>query len=154
MFGLRIRSRCSARALLPVVLLAGCFGDRARPDPFVPEFIPRLSVQLLAPRDGLTVPLGGEITVNVLARDLDGRALTGVGFVARRFGPGFPRLDSAAIVFSPRSDSTHTFTFRVPVNLPTNVQVDVYGIAFGAGERTLLSPPSSLVGVPCSVGCE
>lgn len=146
------RRACSAAFAL-CLLLAGCFADRERPEPFVPEIPARLSVQVLEPRHGLTVALGGDVTVSVLARDLDGRALTGVGFVARRFSPGFPALDSAAIAFAPRSDSTHVFTLRIPANLPSNVQVDVYGIAYGPNRQSRLSTPSSLVAVPCTTGC-
>jgi hypothetical protein len=91
--------------------------------------------------------------VSVLARDLDGRALTGVGFVARRFAPGFPALDSVAIVFTPRDDSTHVFTLHIPATLPTNTQIDVYGIAYGPNRQARLSTASSLVAAPCTVGC-
>ena len=149
-----IRPRCELRLTLLCALLAGCFEDRARPDPFTPSEPARLSVEILEPRTGLTVPLGGNITVSVLARDLDGRGLTGVGFVARRFAPGFPMVDSAAIAFSPRSDSTHVFTLRIPTTLPNNVQIDVFGIAYGAPRQSRLSTPSYLVGVVCQTGCE
>jgi hypothetical protein len=132
--------------------LTGCFEDRTRPLPVEPDVEARLTVQLLAPRTGNTVVTGDDVTVMVSGRDLDGRALTGVGFVARRAAPGMPVLDSAAVQFAARADSTHPFVFRVPANLPTNAQVDVYGIAYGPGPQARLSVAANLVVVNCSNG--
>jgi hypothetical protein len=137
-------------ALLLLLLATGCFEDRARPLPVEPNQPVRLIAQILAPRTGLTVGTERDVTVSVTARDLDGRSLTGVGFVVRRFAPGNPALDSAAVLFPARADSTHAFTFRVPAGLPTNTQLDVYGIAYGVGGGTQLSVASFLVVLNCS----
>jgi hypothetical protein len=134
-------------------VLGGCIEDRVRPLPAEPTQAVRLSVQLLAPRHGLTVPLGRELVISVSARDLNGVALTGIGFVARRFAPGSPTIDSAAVVFPARADSTHEFTLLVPSNLPSNAQIDIFGIAYGPAAQSRLSTPSSVVGVPCTVSC-
>mgnify|MGYP007032600054 CR=1 FL=1 len=142
-------SRNKIPLVLGLLLLAGCFEDRARPTPVEIEEPVRLTVQVVAPRSGISVGTGRDVTVSVTGRDLDGRGLTGVGFVARR-PQGAITVDSAAIQFTSRADSTHTFVFRVPNNLPTSTQIDVYGIAWG-GSATRLSPGSFLVVVNCSL---
>ncbi|CAN5862509.1 hypothetical protein BH23GEM9_BH23GEM9_09940 [soil metagenome] len=134
------------------VVTAGCFEDRARPWPVEPRSPARLSVQVLAPRAGVTVATGDDIGVSVNARDLDGRSLTGIGFVARRLAPGSPVLDSAAVQFAGRGDSTHVFVLRVPQDLPTSTQVDIYGIAFGPGTQSLVSSSAPVVVVNCTNG--
>lgn len=139
-------------AALAATLAAGCMEDRPRPSPVEPAAQARLSVQLLSPRDGLTVSAGADLPVMVSARDLDGRQLSGAGFVVRRFSPGRPTLDSAVIRFPARADSVHEFTFRVPADLPTHTQVDVYGVAFGPGTQARASTASSLVVVNCVGG--
>jgi hypothetical protein len=137
-------------SLLPILLLAsGCFEDRVRPLPVEPDEPARLVAQLIAPRTGLTVGTDRDLTISVAARDLDGRSLTGLGYVVRRFAPGTPALDSLAIQFPARTDSTHTFTYRVPATLPTNTQLDVYAIAFGIGGQSQLSVASFLVVINC-----
>lgn len=141
-----------AGVVLAAFILTGCFVDRERPSPVEPEGVAQLSVRLLAPATGLTVPTGEEVTVEVEARDLNLLYLEGVGFVARRLAPGMPLVDSGAVHFTLRSDTVHVFTFVVPETLATNTQLDVYGIAFGPGAATRLSEPSHLVVVHCENG--
>ena len=143
----------SRRLLTLAVLLAmtACFADRDRPSPVEAPVVLRLSVQLLGPRSGLAVQGGDTVHVRVHARDLDGQGLLGVGFVARRFSAGLPRVDSAAVRFAARGDTTHDFTFLMP-NLPTNSQIDIYGIAFGSGSAHRLSPPTYVLAVRCTIG--
>jgi hypothetical protein len=131
-----------------VVGTAGCLADRARPSPVEEEVTTRLSVQLLGPRSGMAIMSGDSVHVSVHARDLDGFGLSGLGFVARRFSPGLPTIDSAAVHFTSRSESTHVFSFAMP-DLPTNTQVDIYGIAFGGGLHRL-STPSYVLAVRCA----
>lgn len=144
-------------AVVALLLLAlpGCFSDRDRPGPIGPGGGAALTVSVLEPRTGSTVLTGVDIPVAIQARDLNLLYLDGVGFVARRLSPGAPVVDSAAVRFSTRGDSTHEFTFRVPNSFPTNTQVDVYGIAYGHGGVTRLSEPVHLVVVQCpEVGCQ
>jgi hypothetical protein len=96
----------------------------------------------------MAVLSGDSVHVSVHARDLDGEGLSGVGYVARRFAPGLPTLDSGAVHFTSRSESSHVFSFAMP-DLPTNTQVDIYGIAFGAG-RQRLSTPSYVIAIRCA----
>lgn len=138
--------------LTAVFVLSGCFTERERPSPVAPDGDAQLSVRLLAPATGATVPTGEDVTVEVEARDLNTLYLEGVGYVARRLAPGMPLVDSAAVRFPSRSDTVHTFTFTVPAALTTNTQLDVYGIAFGPGGTTRLSEPSHLVVVHCENG--
>jgi hypothetical protein len=135
-----------------VIALSGCFSERERPTPAGPDGVAELSVRLLAPTTGATVPTGEDVTVEVEARDLNMLLLEGVGFVARRLAPGMPLVDSAAVRFPSRSDTVHAFTFTVPGALTTNTQLDIYGIAFGPGGTTRLSEPSHLVVVHCENG--
>ncbi|HUF52103.1 MAG TPA: hypothetical protein VMN60_14860 [Longimicrobiales bacterium] len=145
----RLRSRSRAVALVGLIGAAGCFAERERPSPVEPSVEARLSVQLLAPRPGMAVLTGDTVRVQVLARDLSGQGLLGIGFLARRFSPGLPRVDSAAVRFAARADTTHEFLFIMP-ELPTNTQVDIYGIAFGSGTQHRVSPPSYVIAVRCS----
>jgi hypothetical protein len=130
--------------------LTGCFADRERPRPFDPTEPPELTALVLMPQMGATVRSGQDVTVRVQARDLNTGGLAGVGFFARRFGGGSPTVDSAAISFEARSDTTHEFSFIVPPSYPTNTQIDIYGIAFGVGGETRLSAFSAVVVVQCS----
>lgn len=132
--------------------LAGCFEDRARPMPAEPAVEARLSVLLTEPRSGTTVPTGQDVTVTVAGRDLQAASLLGVGFTARRAGASDGAIDSAAVHFAARSDSTHTFTFRVPGTLATGTQLQVQGIAFGPGTQRRLSAVSMLLVVRCVNG--
>jgi hypothetical protein len=142
------------RRTLPLlfVLAAGCFEDRARPTPTENVAPARLSVLLVAPRSGMTVPSGQEVLVTVLARDLENESLEGVGFVARRYSGSPTTIDSAVVRFPARSDTTHTFTFRVPAEYATNTQVEVHGIGFGPAGQVRLSSASYVIAVRCVNG--
>lgn len=138
--------------LLVLPLLAGCYADRTRPGPSEPTAGASLSVQLIEPRHGTTVLGERPLTVRVLGRDLDGARLVGVGFVARRSGSGGnATLDSVAYRAPGSSSLDHTFEFTVP-DLPTNTQVDVYGIGYGPGTQARLSTASSVIVVRCQPG--
>ena len=141
-----------AQVAVVVLLATGCFGDRERPGPVDAGGTPDLSVRIVAPPTGATVVTGVDIGVRVEARDLTLLTLDGVGFVARRVTAGTQLVDSAAVRFAVRSDTTHEFTFQVPNSFTTNTQVDVYGIAFGRGGATELSEPVHVVVVQCPNG--
>lgn len=132
-------------ALTLLLGAGGCFADRERPGgPTGPGPEPSLGARVLIPETGSTILTGVDIIVRVEGRDLNGTNLNGVGFVARRL-TGFVTVDSAAVFFPLRSDSTHQFTFRVPDTFVTNTQVDVQGIAYGPAGQTGTSVPVHLV---------
>jgi hypothetical protein len=133
-------------------LATGCLRDRDRPSPVEPEAQASLSVQLLEPRPGVTLIAGREIMVRVSARDLSGEHLTGVGFVARRFGFANPTVDSVAFHFQATTDTIREFAFAVPASLPTSTQLDIFGIAYGPGTQARLSTPNSVIVAQCTVG--
>ena len=135
-----------------LALVAGCMRDRERPFPVEPDPQASLSVQLLEPRPGVTLIAGREVVVRVSARDLAGDHLTGVGFVARRFGFANPTIDSVAFYFQATTDTIREFTFNVPAALPTSTQLDFFGIAYGPGTQARLSVPNSVIVAQCSVG--
>jgi hypothetical protein len=141
-----------SQAALVALVLAACGGDRGRPGPVAPPGTAILTARLLTPAQGQAVPTLQDIAVRVEARDLGPQLLQGVGFVARRLGGGSPTLDSVVVRFPSRSDTTHEFTLRVPDTLPTNTQVDIYGIAFAAGGGTQVSEPVHVVVVQCPGG--
>ena len=146
----RYSRRSSSWLILATALgMAGCLADRSRPTPAEAEVDVRLSVQLLEPRSGMAVVSGDSVHVSVHARDLGGERLTGVGFIARRFTTGLATLDSAAIHFSARDEASQVFSFAMP-DLPTNTQVDIYGIAFGEGSLHRLSTPAYVIAVRCA----
>lgn len=144
--------RFALLALLAGALGAGCVRDRERPSPVEPDPQASLSVQLLEPRPGVTLVAGRDVTIRVSARDLAGEHLTGVGYVARRFGFANPTLDSVAFHFAATSDTIRDFTFSVPASLPTSTQLDFYGIAYGPGTQARLSTPNSVIVAQCTVG--
>ncbi|MCI0434626.1 MAG: hypothetical protein L0271_13445 [Gemmatimonadetes bacterium] len=128
-----------------VASAATCITERERPSP-VETAAASLSVRIVQPRHGATVLAGTSIAVVIEARDLDGSHLTGLGYVSRRLGSGSnATVDSVALRFPERSDSTHGFTFDIPAALPTNTQLDVYGIAYGPGSQARVSVPVSVV---------
>lgn len=147
-----MRAVAAASPVLLGMLLGGCFTDRERPWPVEPEQEVQLSAELLAPPTGSVAATGDTLTVTVRGRELEVDGLEGVGFVVRQVTTGMPMLDSAAVKFAPRADSTHDFRFIVPQHLTTNTQLDVYGIAFGPGLRTELSRPVYLTAVKCTDG--
>ena len=142
----RTRLRGVRVALVPVLLLfhAACFGDRDRPGGVTdPDGVPALTARILAPRDGAVILADSTIPVVIAARDLRTLYLEGVGFVARRMTFGGGTVDSVAVRFAMRSDSTHEFSLVVP-DVPTNTQIDIYGIAYGTGGVVQLSEPVHL----------
>jgi hypothetical protein len=138
---------------LPGVLavVPGCAFDRERPSPSEPAQA-ALVVEVVEPRDGVTIVASRDLTIRVTARDLDGSNLSGVGFVARRFASGNnATLDSVSTALSLTSEATREFTFRVPA-LPTSTQIDIYGIAYGPGSQSRISIPRSVVVAQCQAG--
>ncbi|MGH7553370.1 MAG: hypothetical protein ACREMQ_10145, partial [Longimicrobiales bacterium] len=131
-----------------MVLLVGCSDERARPDP-VEVTTAQLTVEVLEPRQNATVIAGRDIVVRVSARDLGGDNLAGVGFIVRRAATS---VDSLALPFAPTRERTEDFTFRVPAQLPTNTQLDVFGLALGPRSQSRLSTPRSVVVVQCEPG--
>jgi hypothetical protein len=102
-------------------------------------------VEVIEPRSGATIPAGRDVTVRVSARDLNGAQLAGVGFVARRSGSGNnATLDSAGLTLTPAAEATRDFDFAVPA-LPTNTQVDIFGIAYGPGTQSRVSIARSVI---------
>lgn len=131
---------------------AGCYSDRARPDPSEPAVTASLSVQILEPRTGAAVLGNRPLTIGVLGRDLGGTRLEGVGYVARRAGSGSNvTLDSAGYRPGAGSSLEHAFEFLVP-DLAANTQIDVFAIAYGPGTQARLSVPSSVIVVRCQPG--
>jgi len=130
---------------------SGCYTDRSRPYPSEPEITASLSVQVIEPRHGISVLGARSLAVRIQGRDMGGARLEGVGFVARRSGSGNATLDSVAFRPGAAAVLDHEFEFTVP-DLPTNTQVDVYGVAYGPGTQARLSVPSSVVVVRCQPG--
>jgi hypothetical protein len=138
--------------LLQALALAACGETRARPEPFTPT-LPGDSTDLVAevmsPRTSDIVRGGDTVRVLIHAAANDNR-LIGLGFVARRFNGA--TLDSGTVRFSGRTDSTHEFVFRLSPTLPSNTQVDVIGIAFGANDNTVVSATQSVIVIACTPG--
>jgi hypothetical protein len=139
-----------------VVLLAawlcssGCFQERVRPWPAEPQNPAQLSVEVVEPPQGATVLAGRNLTIRIAARDLQGSNLAGIGFVIRRGGTDpSVTLDSTAERFALTREHTREFTYLVPEALPTNAQLDVFGIALGPSTQTRLSVPRSVVVAQC-----
>jgi hypothetical protein len=108
---------------------------------------------VLEPAAGATVIAGRAVTVRVAARDLSGDQLTGVGFVARRFGSGGnATVDSLVERFNETDHATRDFPFTVPAILPTSTQLDIFGIAFGPRTQARVSVPRSVIVAQCRVG--
>jgi hypothetical protein len=142
----------SSLAVLNILaVVAGCAFDRERPSPSEPAQA-ALVVEVVEPRDGVTIVASRDLTIRVTARDLDGSNLSGVGFVARRFASGNnATLDSVSMAVSQTSEATREFTFSVP-SLPTSTQVDIFGIAYGPGSQSRVSIPRSVVVAQCQAG--
>jgi hypothetical protein len=139
---------------LPILVTPGCSFDRERPEPTEPRVPAQLSVEVVEPRDGVTVIAGRDLIVRVSARDLGGTGLEGVGYVVRRLGStSNTTLDSAAVSFADSSEATREFAFVVPATLPSSTQLDVFGIAFGPNTQARLSNPRSVTVTQCQPGC-
>jgi len=139
-------TRPPRRGALAVLLAIGaaCAFDRERPMPAAAQPA-SLAVEVIEPRHGATIPASGQVTVRVSARDLTGTQLSGVGFVARRSGSGSSAtLDSAGLTLAQTGEATREFPFIVPA-LPTNTQVDIFGIAYGPGTQTRVSIAHSVI---------
>ncbi len=142
------------RRLIPaLLLLCACAQDRPRPEPFDAERAD-LFVEVRKPVNNATIFGARPLDIEIFATDLSGRGrLNGHGYVVRRGGV---KVDSIVRRFNPRTDSLRTFTYTVP-DLPTNTQLDIHGLAFGAGGELLEGPPTMLVVVKCSPtfpGCQ
>jgi hypothetical protein len=127
--------------LFPVLL--GCT-ERSRPDPFGPDSPVRLAADVLAPRTSESVAAGSTVSVRVHATEAANR-LTGVGFVARRFGSSSALIDSVTVHFVATDDTTHVFSLDVPGDLPSNTQIDIAGLAFAATSQSVRSALQSVV---------
>jgi hypothetical protein len=143
----------TAIGMLAVLIAGACAFDRDRPDPVDPDATASLLVELLEPLNGITVVAGRTQTVRVSARDLDGSHLRGVGFLVRRFGSGMAiTVDSVGLTFGETGDATREFVFTVPASLPTNTQLDIFGIAYGPQSQASLSTPRYVVVAQCQAG--
>ena len=141
-------TRCAGCLLLVAFILSACT-ERERPDPTGPGTPISLTVAVLAPASSETVRAGTIIPVRVRGAER-GLRLNRVGFVARRF-PSNTTLDSVAVDFAARGDTTHTFEYRIPADLPTNTQIDFTGIAY-SGSSSLRSVPISVIVIACPAG--
>jgi hypothetical protein len=131
----------------------GCFGERERPLPSAPEGTGDFIVEVLEPRPGATVVAGGSIDVRIRARDEGPGVLTGVGFVARRYGIAIgATIDSVVIQVPVTAQSTQQFRLLIPAQFPTNTQVDIVGIAFGQGTQVQESTTHSVIVIRCTAG--
>jgi hypothetical protein len=135
--------------LIVSLALIACGDVRARPEPFDPATEIDLEAEVLAPRSSDTVRGGDSLRVRVRGFER-GNRLTGLGYVARRLNG--QTLDSAAVHFSERADSTHQFAFRLPPTLASNTQVDVVGIAFGPSANVAVSAAQSVIVIACTPG--
>ena len=131
-------------AWLWLPLLLGCT-ERTRPDPSGPGNPIQLTAQLVTPQSNETLSAGTSVNVRVRGTE-KGLRLNGLGFVARRFQGGL--LDSVIINFAARADTTLVFSYRIPVDLPTNAQIDFVGVAY-SGTSTLRSVPASVIIIAC-----
>lgn len=131
------------RTRAPVLLLAaatlgGC-GDRERPTGLDPLAGVELTVALLAPENGSPRNVGSLVQVTVSASEAGGR-LAGVGFEARFNNLERELIDSVQVAFAPTADTVVSFDFRIPEELPGQVQINLFGVALGPeGERAVSS---------------
>ena len=141
------------RRLIPALLLiAACSADRPRPSPVEVVDEAKLIAQVRKPANNATVLGARPLQVEVHTADLSGFKLTGHGYVVRQDGV---RLDSVAEHFSARGDTTAVFLYQVP-DLPTNTQLDITGLAFGANGEQLHGAAVSVIVIRCTVnvpGC-
>lgn len=135
------------KKLLTLVLVLAACTDRERPDPFSANNPIVLTAEIQSPASNVTLVAGTTISVRVRGSERTLR-LNSVGFVARHFQSN-ALLDSVTITFAPRSDTTHTFNYRLPPTLPTNAQVDFVALA-GSGTTATRSSPASVVIIGCT----
>lgn len=136
------------RLLFCAILLSACVSDRPRPDPTQVGDPADLIAYVRRPFNNATVPGARPLTIQIQATDVSRDALTGLGYVVRRNGI---KLDSVVVKFIAMTDTTVDFVYQVP-DLPTNTQIDVFALAFGAGGETKISSPAMLVVVKCTPG--
>ncbi|HLU26080.1 MAG TPA: hypothetical protein VKZ58_10295 [Longimicrobiales bacterium] len=131
-----------------LVLLTFCLAcaERDRPLPFGAAEPVALSVAVLSPEFNTVAVAGRPITVRVRASEPTGR-LEGLGYVARHRGA---TVDSAAVYFPARSDTTHVFVLRLPADLPANAHLDIFGLAFGPQTAQSVSEPRVILVVRCT----
>ena len=133
--------------LLSALALLSCEGPD-RPSIVAPALRQGLQVEIVFPRtvDGTTAPSGGTLAVAVAASE-NGARLRGIGVIIRFANQTL--VDSTAVFFAPRLDSTHIFQIAIPPGLPTNTQLDIIGIAFGTGNASVESGSQSVIVIGC-----
>lgn len=140
------------RLCLLFLAVAACTEERARPGPVDPDPTdPALVAEVLTPPSGATIPTGQDITVRVRARSNGPEIVRGIGYIARVLAPGMPVIATDTIRFEARADTTHEFIMQIPDTIPTNTQLDIYGIAV-SGVVPLLSEPAYTTVVRCQGG--
>jgi hypothetical protein len=108
-----------------------------------------LTVDVVSPSTATPVVAGRIVAVLVHGSE-PGARLTGLAYVARRFDNN-ALIDSVRIEFAARQDTSHQFQLRIPPTLPTNAQIDLYGIAFGSNLQSRVSAPRAIVVLNCTV---
>lgn len=137
-----------AVAVWATALAVNCGGDRSRPSPSEPAGGP-LQVSVVAPEHNATVIAGGELAIRVSGASPDGE-LRGLGrVVTRMVGGAIVTLDSTVIELGPVMQATRTIPFVVPLDLPVNEQLDIVGLALGAGSDVQRSATRSVLVLPC-----
>jgi len=148
--------RAPALLWLLLAFAAGCWEDRVRPSPFEPSDTVGLSVDLLRPLNNQVVVAGQPVPVEVVAADLAGETLIGIGFVAHRL-QGAVRLDSVVTFFPPGPSARDTFELIVPAGLPTSTQLSIRGLALRANGASRRSGARNVVVAQCGPdqpGCD
>ena len=128
--------------------LAACVSDRPRPDPTTvndPESF-ELASSLSKPANNATVLGTKPIDISVFGAEFNHDALTGLGYVVRRNGV---RIDSVAVHFTERRDSTVTFSYTVP-DFPTNTHLSIFGLAYGPSGAFAVSEATLVTVVRCA----
>lgn len=154
---MRVRAVLTAIVLLAIGV-SGCGAERDRPDGSDltgPLDSIRLEVTVLSPQtgNGSVYYAGESVTVAVRASEAAG-ALVGTGFVARRVGPEHQTLDSAAVSFEARKDTTAVFPLALPDTMPHRSQLDIFGIAYGPDTLTAQSVPQTVVIHECPANAD
>jgi hypothetical protein len=141
-----MRRQVLALLLLIAPVTAGCMSDRERPDPVSIHEQPLLTAFVNKPANNATVLGVHPVDIDVFGSEIEHNTLTGIGFVVRRNGA---TVDSMAVQFSERRDSTVTFTFQVP-DFPTNTHLAIFGLAFGPEETFAVSEAKLITVIRCA----
>jgi hypothetical protein len=141
----------AVRALAVVLAATSACDARSRPLPPEVEGEVRLRVDVVSPVTNDVFLAGDTIEIVVRGRESGGR-LRGLGFVARHPRPDLPPLDSVVVDFGPRADTTVRFSWPIPSSLPTNAQIDLYGLAFASAGQRAVSEPQHVIVLACSPG--